>query len=123
MSFLSGFRIRFSKDARLLNIFLSDGSQHQYKNLQIGSSAVVNISNKADCFVIIKYSEIIKVVNIIHSSFTNKTQILGHRFNDKQPLYLKPLKLSILDLSNNMVYASLELWLPCLLMEPALGGS
>lgn len=84
--------------------------QHQYKNLQIGSSTVINISNKADCFVMTRNSEIIKIVNIIHSPFTNKTQILGHRFNNKQPLYLTPLKSSILDIYSVGDLSSLKCW-------------
>jgi len=104
-------------DQNKLNVLHNNGpilndinNQHQYKSLQIGSSAVINISNKADCFVMTKNSEIIKVVNIIHSSSTNKTQILGHRFNNKEPLYLKPLKSSILDIYSVGNLSSLKCW-------------
>lgn len=108
---------RSKSDQNKLNVLHNNGpilndinNQHQYKSLQIGSSAVINISNKADCFVMTKNSEIIKVVNIIHSSSTNKTQILGHRFNNKEPLYLKPLKSSILDIYSVGNLSSLKCW-------------
>lgn len=85
-----------------LNVLHSNGpilnniDNSQNKKLKIGS-ILINISNKADCYVMTKKSEIIKVINIAHLILDDKTVILGQMFMDKQLLYLRPLKSSILD--------------------------